>query len=93
MVDDDLYEGVQTNVDRRFAAAAFYLPEGRLDVGIERLGAAEHFRDLDHLRIVRSRDLDLVDWDDDSKTTRTTDCCVQAADTHTGSGRIAKILT
>ncbi|HET7049818.1 MAG TPA: hypothetical protein VFI54_16270 [Solirubrobacteraceae bacterium] len=63
MVDDDLHEGVQTSVDRRFAAAAFYLPEERLDVGIERLGPPEHFRDLDQLTIVRSRDLDVVDWD------------------------------
>jgi hypothetical protein len=63
MVDDDIYDGVHTNVDRRFAAAAFYVPEGRLDIGIERLGPPEHFRDLDELRIVRSRDLDVVDWD------------------------------
>ena len=63
MVDDDVYDGVQTDVDPQFSAAAFSLPEGRLNVAIERLGSTEHRLDYGQLRIVRSTDLDRVDWE------------------------------
>lgn len=64
-VDDGLYEGVHTEIDRSYAVGSFYLPEGRLDVGIERLGSSEEALGFEQLRIVRSTDLDQVDWDDE----------------------------
>lgn len=64
VVDDAVYEGVQTRVDEGFVAGAFYLPEGRLDVSIELLKPGTRRLALDELRIVRSADLDRVSWDD-----------------------------
>lgn len=64
IVDDAVYDGVQTRVDESFVTGAFYLPEGRLDVSIEILKPGTHPLAFDELRIVRSADLDRVSWDD-----------------------------
>lgn len=64
IVDDAVYDGLQTQVDEGFVAGAFYLPEGRLDVSVEILKPGDHPLPFDELRIVRSADLDRVSWDD-----------------------------
>lgn len=61
-VDDDACEGMRTTVDPNFVAATFVLAEGQLDVGIERLGTGATL-EIEQLRIVRSTNLDRVDWE------------------------------
>jgi len=63
VVDDDPMPGVMTQVDDNFTAAAFYLPEGRLDIGIEQLETAGALLNFEQIRIARSTDLDQIKWD------------------------------
>jgi hypothetical protein len=59
-VDDVQQQGVIARVDDMFSAAAFYLPEGRLDISIEHLKPTGPQLTVDELRIIRTADLDEV---------------------------------
>jgi hypothetical protein len=62
VVDDVPHQGVKTQDDERFSAAAFSIPEGRLNVGLEHLKPTGPRIEIEEIRIVRSTDLDQIKW-------------------------------